>query len=72
MPFFLVAFYQHHVVGDFKKAKKLYKEALRRTEFTIGCFNMLLSIYLHDVTLNQKQLQDDFQRMRTKLKNLED
>lgn len=66
-----MAFYFHHVVGDFKKAKKLYKEALRRCEFALGCFNMLLSIYLHDFTLNQKSLLGDFIRIRKKLNNLD-
>ena len=40
------AFFHHHVLFDFKKAKKLYKEALKRTEFTKGCYNMLTSIYM--------------------------
>jgi hypothetical protein len=52
LPFFLLAVYLHHVVGDFKKAKKLYKEGLKRTEYPIGCYNMLLSIYLHEFTLS--------------------
>ena len=40
------AFFHHQVLADFSKAKKLYKEALKRTEFTKGCYNMLTSIYL--------------------------
>jgi len=46
LPFFLHAFYHHHVQQDLTHAKKLYKEGLRRAEFTKGCFNMLISIYL--------------------------
>ena len=46
LPFFLHALFHHQVLEDFSKAKKLYKEALRRTEFTKGCYNMLVSIYL--------------------------
>ena len=39
-------FFHHHVLNDYSKAKKLYKEALVRTEFTKGCYSMLTSIYL--------------------------
>lgn len=46
LPFFLNGFYHHHVSGDFEKAEELYKEALRRAEFTLGCYNMIVSIYL--------------------------
>ena len=46
LPFFMHAFFHHQVLADFSKAKKLYKEALKRTEFTKGCYNMLTSIYL--------------------------
>jgi hypothetical protein len=59
------------VIGDTKKAKKLYKEAIRRTEFTLGSYNMLLSIYLSEFTLNSRQLQGDSQRVRQKLHNLD-
>jgi len=40
------AFFNHHVLNDLSKAKKLYKEALKRTEYTKGCYNMMTSIYL--------------------------
>ena len=46
LPFFMHAFFHHQVLHDFSKAKKLYKEALKRTEYTKGCYNMLTSIYL--------------------------
>ena len=46
LPFFIHALFAHQVLEDFSKAKKLYKEALRRAEFTKGCYNMLVSIYL--------------------------
>lgn len=39
-------FFHHYVFNDFSKAKKLYKEALKRTEFTKGCYSMLASIYI--------------------------
>lgn len=40
------AFFHHQVLEDYTKAKKLYKEALKRTEFTKGCYSMLASIYV--------------------------
>ena len=46
LPFFMHAFFHHQVLGDLSKAKKLYKEALKRTEYTRGCYNMMTSIYL--------------------------
>ena len=46
LPFFMHAFFHHHILGDLSKAKKLYKEALKRTEYTRGCIHMLTSIYL--------------------------
>ena len=46
LPFFLQGFFYHHVLEDYKMAKKLYKEALRRAEFTKGCFQMIMSIYM--------------------------
>jgi len=68
----MLALYFHHCLGDFKKAKKLYKEGLRRTEFPIGCYNMLLSIYLHDFTLSTSSShQGDCQRLRMKINNLD-
>jgi hypothetical protein len=48
--YFLIAFFYHQVKGDVKMAKKLYKEAIRRTEHPIGCYNMLLSIYMNQYT----------------------
>jgi len=67
----MLAFYYHQVIGDFKKAKKLYKHALRRTEFPNGCYNMLLAIYLHDITFNCKS-QGDYIRVKQKLQKLDD
>lgn len=46
LPFFMHGFFHHQVLNDFSRAKKLYKEALRRAEFTKGSYNMLVSIYL--------------------------
>jgi hypothetical protein len=46
LPFFMNAFYYHHMLCDLDKAEKLYKDAIRRAEFTMGCYNMLIAIYL--------------------------
>ena len=40
--YFLVAFYHHHIAYQPKKAKSLYKKAIRRSECSRGSFNMLL------------------------------
>ena len=52
LPFFMHAFFHHQVLEDYTKAKKLYKEALKRTEYTRGCVNMLASIYLVEAQSN--------------------
>ena len=69
MPLFFNAFYQHHIVGDLKKAKQYYKEALERSECPKGAYQMLCSIYiefyLRDV--NQQTLQ----KLQQKLANLD-
>lgn len=67
LPFFMLGFYCHHVMNDLKKAKKLYKEAMRRTEFTLGSFNMLLAIYLHEFTFGNQ----DITKVRQKISALE-
>jgi hypothetical protein len=46
MPLFFNAFYQHHIIGDLKKAKEYYKEALERSECPKGAYQMLCSIYI--------------------------
>jgi hypothetical protein len=46
IPFFMHAFFYHYLQPDLDLAEKLYKEAIRRAEFTKGCYNMLVSIYL--------------------------
>lgn len=53
LPYFILAFLYHHVLEDLKTAKKLYKEALRRSEFTKGCYQMMMSIYLNKYTYNK-------------------
>lgn len=73
LPFFCHAFYYHHVAEDFKKAKKLYKEALRRAEFTRGSFNMLLSIFLCECTAHSQPHQPvvpDYGKLSEKLARL--
>lgn len=40
------AFYYHFIVVDLDRAEKLYKDAVRRAEFTRGCYSMLVAIYL--------------------------
>jgi len=49
-----VGFFYHQVKGDTKIAKRLYREAIRRSEYPVGCYNMMLSIYIKDYT-NSKQ-----------------
>ena len=51
LPFFMHAFFNHWIINDHKRAKRLYKEALKRTEFTKGSYNMLVSIYLSESVL---------------------
>lgn len=46
MPVFFHAFYWHHVQVDLKKAKKLYKQAIKRSECPKGAYQMLCSIYI--------------------------
>ena len=46
LPFFMHGFYYHYVQQNVEIAETLYKEAVRRAEFTKGCYNMLVSIYL--------------------------
>ena len=63
----MLGFYYHHVKQDYKKAKKLYKEAIKRTEFTLGCFNMLLAIYLFEFSFGSK----DLAKVREKIQALD-
>ena len=70
LPFFLHALFHHHILQDFSKAKKLYKEALKRTEFTRGCYNMLVSIYL--VESQYSNGQTDLKLLEKKLLSLEE
>ena len=58
------------MLGDFSKAKKLYKEALKRTEFTKGCYNMLVSIYL--IESQYSNGQTDLGLLEMKLQSLEE
>lgn len=48
LPVFFHAFYHHHVKGDLKKAKGLYKHSIQRSECPKGAYHMLLSIYLYE------------------------
>jgi hypothetical protein len=54
LPFFMHAFYYHIMLGDLDKAEHLYKDALRRAEFTMGCYNMLIAIYLKQTDFGAK------------------
>lgn len=53
LPFFMHAFYYHFIDNDLTKAESLYKDALRRSEFTKGCYNMLIAIYLRQTDFGQ-------------------
>jgi hypothetical protein len=46
LPFFMHGFYYHFMAGDLDRAEGLYKDAIRRSEFSRGCFNMLVALYL--------------------------
>jgi hypothetical protein len=46
LPFFMHAFYYHFIAADLDLAERLYKDAIRRAEFTRGCYGMLVAIYL--------------------------
>lgn len=46
MSVFIHGFYNHHCVRNLKKAKSLYKRALKRSECPTSSFTMLLSVYL--------------------------
>ena len=50
------AFFHHQVLNDFSRAKRLYKEALKRTEFAKGTYNMLVSIYLAESVIQKWKL----------------
>ena len=67
-PLFLLGFFYHHVEEDLRLAKKLYKEALRRAEFTKGCFQMLMSIYLQQYSYQKSRVDyEGYQRKAAKL-----
>ncbi|CDW76379.1 mrna-decapping enzyme 2 [Stylonychia lemnae] len=44
--YFIVGLYYHMVLYNFKKAKSIYKQAIRRSECPKGAFNMLISIHI--------------------------
>eukprot|EP00347_Sterkiella_histriomuscorum_P013761 403363471 len=44
--YFLVALYYHMIQHNYKKAKQLYKQAIRRSECPKGAFNMLVSLLI--------------------------
>lgn len=54
LPFFMHAFYYHFMLGDLDKAERLYRDALRRSEYTMGCYNMLIAIYLSQTEFGQQ------------------
>jgi hypothetical protein len=66
---FRVAFFYHQVKGNIKIAKRLYKEAIRRSEHPVGCFNMMLSIYIKDYTNNKQEGR--LEKLQRKVQKLE-
>jgi hypothetical protein len=68
MPVFFNAFYHHHIVADLKKAKKLYKSALARSECSKGSYQMLCSIYIKLNLQNQLSVQ----KLEQKLNKLDE
>lgn len=64
-----MGFFYHQVKGDTKIAKRLYREAIRRSEHPVGCYNMMLSIYIKDYT-NSKQ-GDRLERLHGKVLKLD-
>jgi hypothetical protein len=68
MPVFFNAFYQHHIIRDFKKAKLLYKSALLRSECPKGSYQMLCSIFIELFLTNQISLN----KLQVKLNKLDE
>ena len=68
MPVFFNAFYQHHIIQDFKKAKLLYKSALLRSECPKGSYQMLCSIFIELFLTNQVSVN----KLQVKLNKLDE
>lgn len=67
LPFFMHGFYYHFMAGDLDRAEGLYKDAIRRSEFSRGCFNMLVALYLKQTNfgMDRALLEQKFQALNS-------
>jgi hypothetical protein len=54
MPIFFNAFYQQFIIKDLSRAKKLYKQAMLRSECPKGAFQMLCQLQVQKLHLKSE------------------